>query len=694
MRKGDDSLDSNWIDIAFELKYREKDPVSWANLAEELKKITGLDFSLNKIRSAIRRDPRYKEMNKVEFEDIKRYSEEDVDNLFNKMIEFQAYSSKLDIKQDQATIRIKDTKPIGIAWTADWHVGGEGTDHELLQDLIYLMSDTDGLYVIGGGDYKDNYKGNIKGTAFTQIIKPGLQDLFVLRLFDILGDKVLAALIGCFLAGNKVMLANGVNKNIEDMEVGDTVVTHNGNIRKVVRKFYNFYDGEIVSFKVAGSDLTTTATANHPYLSVLKEDLTYKDHDRKEIDFNNLIQWREIGTLKEGDFLVIPKSRFYQGETPTDLMYVYGLYLAKGYIKKQNGEIIGVGFDFGVDEQQYADTVAKTIEKHFNCKCALTERPDKCTLTVTCYGKEVGEHFYKLLGEYPHAKQVNETLIYDKNALYLVAGFIDGDTTITTTSEALAYQLKRILDNHGIINSIRQQTRKNREFNDFQISIGSSEVNKLVGISNGIHQAEPKEEQEFVFNLDEYILLPIKELSKSDYKGIVYNLEVEDDHSYVVNNLAVHNCHDHWDLKENNTDFVSTICERTGAVNLWHGGKLNIHLGTEEYVWQCRHKFKYQSSLNYENAMRRLMEIKGPCDVAAEAHYHEPFVMQRPIMGKNRILIRSGSFKVWDDYGQKLAGYKGIPGIPLVILFPDRHKMIPFFDLEEGIKYLKLLRNE
>ena len=128
-------------------------------------------------------------MKKIEFEDIKRYSEEDVDNLFNKMIEFQAYSSKLDIKQDQATIRIKDTKPIGIAWTADWHVGGEGTDHELLQDLIYLMSDTNGLYVIGGGDYKDNYKGNIKGTAFNQIIKPGLQDLFVLRLFDILGIK-------------------------------------------------------------------------------------------------------------------------------------------------------------------------------------------------------------------------------------------------------------------------------------------------------------------------------------------------------------------------------------------------------------------------------------------------------------------------------------------------------------------------
>ena len=81
---------------------------------------------------------------------------------------------------------------------------------------------------------------------------------------------------------------------------------------------------------------------------------------------------------------------------------------------------------------------------------------------MTCYGKAVGEHFYKLLGEYPHAKQVDETLIYDKNALYLVAGFIDGDITITTTSEALAYQLKRILDNHGIINSIHQQTQKQR----------------------------------------------------------------------------------------------------------------------------------------------------------------------------------------------------------------------------------------
>jgi hypothetical protein len=34
----------------------------------------------------------------------------------------------------------------------------------------------------------------------------------------------------------------------------------------------------------------------------------------------------------------------------------------------------------------------------------------------------------------------------------------------------------------------------------------------------------------------------IKSLDRNEYSGLVYNLEVEDDHSYVVEGVAVHNC--------------------------------------------------------------------------------------------------------------------------------------------------------
>jgi hypothetical protein len=42
--------------------------------------------------------------------------------------------------------------------------------------------------------------------------------------------------------------------------------------------------------------------------------------------------------------------------------------------------------------------------------------------------------------------------------------------------------------------------------------------------------------------LKDYFLVPVKKIESHDFKGKVFNLEVADDHSYVANCLAVHNC--------------------------------------------------------------------------------------------------------------------------------------------------------
>jgi pyruvate formate lyase activating enzyme len=41
---------------------------------------------------------------------------------------------------------------------------------------------------------------------------------------------------------------------------------------------------------------------------------------------------------------------------------------------------------------------------------------------------------------------------------------------------------------------------------------------------------------------DEYVLVPIAEISEKTYVGPVYNIEVEEDHSYTANFMAVSNC--------------------------------------------------------------------------------------------------------------------------------------------------------
>lgn len=154
----------------------------------------------------------------------------------------------------------------------------------------------------------------------------------------------------------------------------------------------------------------------------------------------------------------------------------------------------------------------------------------------------------------------------------------------------------------------------------------------------------------------------------------------------------IRGCHDDWHKKLSDVDFLEHLCHETGSINLWHGGELTIKVGDQSYLWRCRHKYKYQSSLNLENAMRRINELQGPCDVAAEAHLHNGYVMKRNLMGQYRIMLRCGTYKVWDEYGQKLAGYQGMPAVPVVIMFPDKHLMMEELLLDNAIEILKNLR--
>lgn len=151
--------------------------------------------------------------------------------------------------------------------------------------------------------------------------------------------------------------------------------------------------------------------------------------------------------------------------------------------------------------------------------------------------------------------------------------------------------------------------------------------------------------------------------------------------------------HDNWDQKVSDKDFVDNLSEEGNTINLWHGGLVRIGLGDTEYTWRARHKYRYTSSLNFENSMRRLMEIHGPSDIASEAHFHNPYIMERIIMEEYRVLVRSGSYKVSDDYGQLVGGFEGKPCMPMIILSPNERNILPFRDMDSGIKILEQLRS-
>lgn len=150
--------------------------------------------------------------------------------------------------------------------------------------------------------------------------------------------------------------------------------------------------------------------------------------------------------------------------------------------------------------------------------------------------------------------------------------------------------------------------------------------------------------------------------------------------------------HDAWDARESDKSLVETMALKAEAPYLWYGGVVWIEVGEQRYKWVARHKYKYESSLNTTNAQRNLNIQAGGADVVSLAHKHFVDYHTRRAGGGKVHYIRCGTYKVWDDYGQAVGGYKGEIGVPIVIFYPDRHKVVGFDDFEDGLTHLRALR--
>ncbi len=75
----------------------------------------------------------------------------------------------------------------------------------------------------------------------------------------------------CFAPGTQVRLADGSYKPIEDVIVGDLVLTHMGRARKVTRLFKRLYEGDIQAVQIGRFKDPILATGNHPFRALSVE---------------------------------------------------------------------------------------------------------------------------------------------------------------------------------------------------------------------------------------------------------------------------------------------------------------------------------------------------------------------------------------------------------------------------------------
>lgn len=355
----------------------------------------------------------------------------------------------------------------------------------------------------------------------------------------------------CFVAGTLVLTSEGY-KPIEEIKVGDEVLTHTNTFRKVVdvgKKPSN----DIIKVRSMMFD-EIFCTPNHPFY--VRE--MYRKGHLGIRTFREPI-WKNAGEITKKDYLGLAVNQKFElpiwdgvalhHGTHWDVVneispllenenfwYIMGRYIGDGWQRndKTHKAIIIACYD--KDKESLLNAI-----NSLGWKYTFTE--EKTCGRVTIYSKEICE-FVSRYGKYAYGKHIDaETMNLPVNLLTsFLNGYVDSDGCfvdteyrVTTVSRELAYGLMQI-----IAKCHKRPSRLYKTNRPEKYIIDGREVNQRNTYVILWHTDTRKQDK--AFYEDGYVWFPIKDVSKTSRREFVYNMEVEDDHSYTVNGAIVHNC--------------------------------------------------------------------------------------------------------------------------------------------------------
>ena len=367
----------------------------------------------------------------------------------------------------------------------------------------------------------------------------------------------------CFPAGNLVWTDAGY-KNIEDVKVGDCVLTHLGNYKNVYKTITKKAD-ELCKIKISGCE-EFLVTPNHPFY-VRKKKRFFHREDGKQVGSTKLLEpeWVEARNLNNEYCVGIPinkesiiptwqgtekrrnngvvycvENKLQQYMDNEDFWWIIGRYIGDGSVclKKCTVEIC---CNKGED-----DEIIKHLSKlsHLNYTC----RQKYTTNVFNFYSKEMCE-FVLQFGEGSLGKTITPDILnLPVNLLQsFLYGYISADGClntyfknnsyhITTVSKTLAYGLQMcLLKAFGRYASLVVRKQQN---------------NLILGRKVNAHPAytlcfyKDFNEKRMQYRIEDGMAWVNirKNTLITDNIQTVYTMSVMDDESYTTNNIAVHNC--------------------------------------------------------------------------------------------------------------------------------------------------------
>lgn len=352
----------------------------------------------------------------------------------------------------------------------------------------------------------------------------------------------------CFTEKTLVLTDTGYKK-INQINIGDKVITHNNSYKEVLNKFDQ---GKKEIWEVVSSSVDKIETTeNHKFYVKTKikngfsdpywkncYQLTNNDYLGIAINQNNIIpDWKGIQfNWKDGRKTRYKNelSKFMNNE---DFWWIIGRYIGDGWIRSQGGIIICCSLT-----NELLDITSKL--DNINIKYNLSK--ERTTYKIHIARKEFSE-FVLQFGRGAHNKRLTNTII--DLPVNLLKSFIKGYHSadgniyknsnryrISSVSKELIYGVAQcIAKAYSIPYSIYKSKRPEKYIIEGRV-INQRSVYLVV--------YDFTKNKKNSFYESDYIWSPVKSVKNTKKFENVWDIEVEEDHSFTANGCIVHNCQD------------------------------------------------------------------------------------------------------------------------------------------------------
>lgn len=335
----------------------------------------------------------------------------------------------------------------------------------------------------------------------------------------------------CFVAGTMVLTPCGY-KPIESLKIGDSVVTHTGDVRSITA--IGSKEAQTGKVKILGRP-SIRCTGNHPFYSIELK----RDNKRNSSTYGQKVEYGEyeFKAVEDsvGRYAGRVTAKRIEGHipnvynaTPEEIVELAGWYIGDGYIRRWNGKNKKAVIIAAVCKRKI-DQFSKTFNGVIQYSVA---KDGKITITNTVLANWLIANF----GEKSHSKKLPYWIYTSELRDRLIAGYektdgsrcANGNVRISTTSAAFAYGMADLYGNASVEFCKRETPHV----------IMGRKVSQRDTYT--IYKAKGKTARTKML-CGRYASI-IRGWNNDGAIRTVYNITVDGEHSYIVNGIAVHNC--------------------------------------------------------------------------------------------------------------------------------------------------------